>query len=265
MKKIFNFLKTHYLLFSVLTLYIIIPFVLIVIFHFSAHSLEFVSENIISVLSGILAYIGTTVLGIVSVWQNKKAFFVNNRLMHLQKSEFEKSKSSIIRFKKNVEFSVYEFEKEFFTQSQKLPQNFFILAEDNYIQQNNRVECVDFYFDSIGYEISKIKIEEVTVKTANLQKKYKSLYEKTKTGFCYDFETNSYKMSLLLFCDKMYLQSNAEKNDIDFDLKINLYSKANVESSVHITIMLKDFAKTNSVNSVMYYYYDDEIVNKNNT
>ena len=130
--------------------------------------------------------------------------------------------------------------------------NISTLTDEEVLTLKSKMEQYGIKVSSIGSPIGKIKIEEVTVKTANLQKKYKSLYEKTKTGFCYDFETNSYKMSLLLFCDKMYLQSNAEKNDIDFDLKINLYSKANVESSVHITIMLKDFANLKNCNLYIF-------------
>lgn len=263
MKKILNFLKVHYLLFSVVVLYIIIPLTLVTIFHFSAHSLEFVSENIIAVLSGILAYIGTTVLGIVSVWQNKQAFIVNTRLMHLQRSEFEKNKSSIIRLTNKIEFSIYEFEADFFEKTLELPQNFYLLAEDEYSKRLNKVECVDLYFDSIGHELSKIKIKSVNIESAKLKTKiYKQLNEKTKTGFCYDFEKQAYKLSLLLFSDKIFLENIANKTRISFDIVMTLYSKADIQSDLHITIVLKDFEKNKQIDSVMYYYYNDEIVSQ---
>ena len=241
-------------------MYIIIPITLLIIFHFSSHSLEFVSENIISVLSGILAYIGTTVLGIVSVWQNQKAFFVNNNLMNLQRSEFEKNKSSIIRFKDNIDFSLYEFNQEFFTQSQKLPQNFYILADENYKNDTNKVECIDLFFENIGYEISKIKIESVSIKAKSVNKKYSPLYDKTKTGFCYDFEKQAYKLSLLLFSDKIFVEDCVKENETNLDIVLNLYSKADVQSHMHITVVLEDYSKTKHITSVMYYYYKDEIL-----
>ena len=260
MKKFLNYLKQHYLLFSVLVLYIFIPFILIFTFYFSAHSLEFVSENIITILSGVLSYIGTTVLGIVSVWQNKQAFVVNSRLMHLQRSEFEKNKSSIIRFDNTIEFSQYQFDQEFFTASQKLPQNFYILAEENYNKQTNKVECVDLFFDSIGHELSKINIKNVKIKTQNMKKEYFKLFDKTKTGFCFDFEKQAYKLSLLLFSNKMYLENHSKKS-MEIDIIMELHSKANIQSNLHITVVLKDYEKTKKINSVMYYYNNDEIVN----
>src|SRR5699024_5438876 len=99
MKKFYENFKKHYLLFAFIILYIIIPIVLSLACYIFANGLEFVTQNVITIISGVFAYIGTMVLGLVSVCQNRQSVKVNERLMRLQQSEFEKNKSAIIRSK----------------------------------------------------------------------------------------------------------------------------------------------------------------------
>lgn len=260
MKKCIEFLKNHYLLFSFVTLYVVIPIILILACYFSAHSLEFVSENIITVISGILAYIGTTVLGLVSVWQNKQAFIVNSRLMHLQRSEFEKNKSSIIRFKQEIEFSSYVIAKDFFERCKELPQNFYMLADENYAKNTDKVESIELFFDSLGHELNKIKILKVILSNKNQQKTYTPLKEETKTGFCFDFEQQAYKLSLLLFDEKLSMEKFMAKGNVTIDIVLNVCSKANIRSNLHSTITVDN--STKKIHTILYYYYNDEILNQ---
>lgn len=254
MKKFLKYLQTHYLLFSFFTLYLVIPLILVLAGFLCAHSLEFVSENIISVISGILAYIGTTVLGMVSVWQNKQAFVVNTRLMHLQRSEFEKNKSSIIRFQKNCELQKNSLSNN---ESEKNIQNYYVLASNDFDNLNNDVDCLVFYYESIGHELNQIKIPKIKIKYQNNTIYYYQTKHQIKTGFCYDFENQAYKLKILLL-SKNSITKNLKNKQFEVSMALELFSKANIQSNMNITFCIDNFDQI-SISNVFYYYDNDEI------
>ncbi len=263
MKKFYENFKKHYLLFAFIILYIIIPIVLSLACYIFANGLEFVTQNVITIISGVLAYIGTTVLGLVSVWQNRQSVKVNERLMRLQRSEFEKNKSSIIRLKDTANFEKYSLGQEFFEKCKEIPQSFFILHSENFNKQNLNKQYLksDFYFDSIGHELNKIKIEKVVLKSDKNELGFLPFKLETNTGYTFEFSQEAFKLSFLLFDNT--LLSNFEKliksNTLLFEIQLILISKANIFSSLFLSINLKDYVSTNKIKNCLYYYNKDSI------
>lgn len=259
MKKFLKYLQTHYLLFSFFMLYLIIPLILICAGFLCAHSLEFVSENIISVISGILAYIGTTILGMISVWQNKQAFVVNSRLMHLQRSEFEKNKSSIIRFKQDCQIQKEKLPDDIFEKNNTTAiQNYYFLSSNDYDDKNQNCDCLTLYFESMGHELNQIKISKIKVQNKKQSTMFFQTKHQFKTGFCYDFEKQAYKLMILLMDNKNMLEKYA-KDQFKVVMNIELLSKANIQSNMHVTFCINDYQNTKSISDVFYYYDNDEI------
>lgn len=255
-----KYLQTHYLLFSFFILYLIIPLILILAGFLCAHSLEFVSENIITVISGILAYIGTTVLGMISVWQNKQAFVVNSRLMHLQKSEFEKNKSSIIRFKQDCQIKEKKLSQSIFDQTQQF-QNFYFLTDKTYTNNTQDCKQLIFYFESIGHELNQIKIPKLQIKSETQNLSFYQTKHQFKTGFSYDFEKQSYKLLILLFGD--FQKKMFEQSTFKIFMNLELLSKANIQSNLNITFDIKSLEKTKKITDIFYFYDDDKITHDN--
>lgn len=263
MKKFYEKFKKHYLLFAFIVLYIIIPIVLSLACYIFANGLEFVTQNVITIISGILAYIGTTVLGLVTVWQNRQSVKVNERLMRLQRSEFEKNKSSIIRLKDTANFEKYSLNQDFFEKCKAIPQSFFILHSDNFDIKDLKKQYLkaDFYFDSVGHELNQIKIEKVVLKSEGGELSFLPFKMETNTGYTFEFSQEAFKLSLLLFDNSLLttFKKLVESDTLLFEMQIVLISKANIFSSLFLSINLKEFSATNKIKNCLYFYNKDSI------
>lgn len=259
-------IKKHYLLLSFIILYVIIPILLSLVSYLCAHSLEFFSENVITIVSGVLAYIGTTTLGLVSVWQNRQSVKVNERLMRLQCSEFKKNKSSIIRIKETINFEKYKISNDFFDKCKEIPQSFFVLESQNFNKNSSdKFLRVDFFFDSIGHELNEIGIQRLTIRTDKNKIIFKPSQTKPNTGYTFEFEEQAFKLSLLLFdndllhqFDKMVLS-----NTLLFEIDTLLVSKASISSSLFLSLNLKDYKDSHKIKNCLYFYNKDSLDNPN--
>ena len=264
MKVFYEKFKKHYLLTSMIVLYAIIPIALAIVFNLNFHSLDYASQNIVTIISGVLSYIGTTALGLISVWQNRQSFFVNERLMKLQRSEFEKNQASILRFKEDIEFEKYKISDDFFEKCKAIPQSFFVMKNKEFSKEDKSEYLkVCLFFDSIGFELNTIEIEKLVLKTSKDTRTFIKYPIDCNTGYTFEFEKNAFKMSILLFDNDLLskFKSLIESDTMLLELDLLLTSKANISSQTFISINLKNYKDTNKIKNCLYFHNKDSLEN----
>lgn len=87
------FIKTHWILFVILFL---IPVVACIVFSILLCKQIRDINDLGSFLGGLLAYVGTVLLGAVSMWQNEKLKFENDRALEKQREQAEHDKQILL-------------------------------------------------------------------------------------------------------------------------------------------------------------------------
>ena len=110
----------------------------------------------------------------------------------------------------------------------------------------------------MGHELNQIKISKIKVQNKKQSTMFFQTKHQFKTGFCYDFEKQAYKLMILLMDNKNMLEKYA-KDQFKVVMNIELLSKANIQSNMHVTFCINDYQNTKSISDVFYYYDNDEI------
>ena len=180
----------------------------------------FQMEDIGSYIGGLLAYIGTVVLGIV-------AFLQNEKLHRLE----ETSKRSQVFFSGNFEVQEMDCDPKFIENSQKSSCNYFVFADNENFQAKKLLHLV-FPFDAKGYDLEEISLKELII-NEDSENSFKLIKNKAvKTELVYSVEKKSYQLEIAVLTSRISDWKRLIKsNDFIISLKYELMSSVKVKSA----------------------------------
>lgn len=231
MRKIIEWIMTHKFVSTIIMLALFLVPLLIVHLLFlwdspcTWLSAKWKAGDLIGYIAGFEAFIGTTILGIVAVWQTEKANDTSDKMLLLT---IENEKKSVLPFLSfNLYIPKYEGNPLLSMMAQSLPKDKEKDNPENFIPLEDNMRRMDILLEEIVYSIYSDKITISSALTTEQAENIRCNYstQKTSSGTQITAPTYYYRKIYVENCGKgsavntkcrLFLQGN-EKN-IDFDV-----------------------------------------------
>ncbi len=219
MKKILNIL--------LITSLILVPIVAIVL------AFVFKLSDIGSFIGGIVTYIGTVILGFVSLRQN-------TRLHKLERS----SKKTRIQFDGTLTYKVSSVADDFVENSEQAPSNYFLISDNKDFKGENLI-TLRFPFKVDGYSLKYTILDYVRINEEEQNEQEFFVNRNVRTEVVYSVKDKTFQLELAFIAAEFKkVQQLIKSNDFIISLYYQLISSADVKTLFVTKLNLGNFLES---------------------
>ncbi|MBQ9795511.1 MAG: hypothetical protein IJW36_00930 [Clostridia bacterium] len=255
------------LILKILYVLLVLPaIVLPIMFHFDVLN----SNDWGNLTCGLLTYLGTIILGIVTTTQTNISLKQADKSIAQTEKTFKSDKYSIIKFTHKSIFEILPITEDFKKNIYEYPVNQFVVYEKDG-QFTEKALAITLKYKADGHILNDIKLKNFSINYCKPNRQPYFIDTKVKTDLCETPETDDSQIEIILMCSKGTIEEINEllnKGYLLLNLSFEIKSASNVIVQENVTInygdtkdkkiVFKETPKTRRIGNISYNYIQKE-------